>query len=91
MILKGSIFIVFLLFIYCLGVNIVKIYKIDILFLGLVVLFLFIIFISNFMILIYNLLNNNNIDLIILFIDVEGIIVIGNSLNVIILGLLFGI
>ena len=87
---KGSISIVSLLFIYCLGVNIAKIYKTDTLSSGLVALSSFIISISNSMTSTYNLSNNNNIDLTTLFTDVEGITVTGNSLNVTISGLLPG-
>lgn len=87
---KGSISIVSLLFIYCLGVNIAKIYKTDTLSSGLVALSSFIISISNSMTSTYNLSNNNNIDLTTLFTDVEGIKVTGNSLNVTISGLLPG-
>ncbi|NSR80848.1 PTS sugar transporter subunit IIC, partial [Enterococcus faecalis] len=82
--------IVSLLFIYCLGVNIAKIYKTDTLSSGLVALSSFIISISNSMTSTYNLSNNNNIDLTTLFTDVEGITVTGNSLNVTISGLLPG-
>ena len=90
LVFKGSISIVALLFIYCLGVNIAKIYKTDTLSSGLVALSSFIISISNSMTSTYNLSNNNNIDLTTLFTDVEGIKVTGNSLNVTISGLLPG-
>ena len=90
LVFKGSISIVALLFIYCLGVNIAKIYKTDTLSSGLVALSSFIISISNSMTSTYNLSNNNNIDLTTLFTDGEGITVTGNSLNVTISGLLPG-
>ena len=87
---KGSISIVALLFIYCLGVNIAKIYKTDTVSSGLVALSSFIISIGNSMTSTYNLSNNNNIDLTTLFTGVEGIKVTGSSLNVTISGLLPG-
>ncbi|TKL04753.1 PTS sugar transporter subunit IIC [Enterococcus sp. ARL09-542] len=90
LVFKGSISIVALLFIYCLGVNIAKIYKTDTLSSGLVALSSFIISIGNSMTSTYNLSNNNNIDLTTLFTGVEGITVTGNSLNVTISGLLPG-
>ena len=90
LVFKGSISIVALLFIYCLGVNIAKIYKTDTLSSGLVALSSFIISISNSMTSTYNLSNNNNIDLTTLFTGVEGIKVTGSSLNVTISGLLPG-
>ncbi len=90
LVFKGSISIVALLFIYCLGVNIAKIYKTDTLSSGLVALSSFIISIGNSMTSTYNLSNNNNIDLTTLFTGVEGIKVTGSSLNVTISGLLPG-
>ncbi len=87
---KGSISIVALLFIYCLGVNIAKIYKTDTVSSGLVALSSFIISIGNSMTSTYSLSNNNNIDLTTLFTGVEGIKVTGSSLNVTISGLLPG-
>ncbi|MDT0255700.1 PTS transporter subunit EIIC [Enterococcus faecium] len=89
LVFKGSISIVALLFIYCLGVNIAKIYKTDTLSSGLVALSSFIISIGNSMTSTYNL-SNNNIDLTTLFTGVEGIKVTGSSLNVTISGLLPG-
>ena len=90
LVFKGSISIVALLFIYCLGVNIAKIYKTDTLSSGLVALSSFIISIGNSMTSTYNLSNNDNIDLTTLFAGVEGIKVTGSSLNVTIQGLLPG-
>ncbi|OTO05299.1 PTS sugar transporter subunit IIC [Enterococcus sp. 5B3_DIV0040] len=90
LVFKGSISIVSLLFIYCLGVNIAKIYKTDTLSSGLVALSSFIISIGNSMTSTYNLSNNDNIDLTTLFTGVEGIKVTGSSLNVTISGLLPG-
>lgn len=90
LVFKGSISIVSLLFIYCLGVNIAKIYKTDTLSSGLVALSSFIISIGNSMTSTYNLSNNDNIDLATLFTGVEGIKVTGSSLNVTISGLLPG-
>lgn len=90
LVFKGSISIVALLFIYCLGVNIAKIYKTDTLSSGLVALSSFIICIGNSMTSTYNLSNNNNIDIATLFTGVEGIKVTGSSLNVTISGLLPG-
>ncbi|PUA26154.1 PTS sucrose transporter subunit IIBC, partial [Enterococcus faecalis] len=90
LVFKGSISIVALLFIYCLGVNIAKIYKTDTLSSGLVALSSFIISIGNSMTSTYNLSNNNNIDIATLFTGVEGIKVTGSSLNVTISGLLPG-
>lgn len=89
LVFKGSISIVALLFIYCLGVNIAKIYKTDTLSSGLVALSSFVISIGNSMTSTYNL-ENNNIDLSALFTGVEGIKVTGSSLNVTITGLLPG-
>ncbi len=86
---KGSISIVALLFVYCLGVNIAKIYKTDTLSSGLVALSSFIISIGNSITSTYNL-SNNKIDLTTLFTGVEGIKVKGSSLNVTISGLLPG-
>ncbi|OOG23456.1 PTS cellobiose transporter subunit IIC [Enterococcus casseliflavus] len=90
LVFKGSISIVSLLFIYCLGVNIAKIYKTDTLSSGLVALSSFIISIGNSMTSTYDLSNNDNIDLATLFTGVEGIKVTGSSLNVTISGLLPG-
>ncbi|WP_394898518.1 PTS sugar transporter subunit IIC [Enterococcus gallinarum] len=87
---KGSISIVALLFVYCLGVNIAKLYKTDTLSSGLVALSSFIISIGNSMTSTYNLSNNDNIDLTTLFTGIEGIKVTGSSLNVTISGLLPG-
>ncbi len=89
LVFKGSVSIVALLFIYCLGVNIAKIYKTDTLSSGLVALSSFIISIGNSMTSTYKL-SNNNIDLATLFTGVEGIKVTGSSLNVTISGLLPG-
>ncbi|WP_373193605.1 PTS sugar transporter subunit IIC [Enterococcus sp. RIT-PI-f] len=91
LVFKGSISIVALLFIYCLGVNIAKIYKTDTLSSGLVALSAFIISIGNSITSTYNLSNSDNIDLSTLFIGVEGIKITGNSLNVTISGLLPGV
>lgn len=90
LVFKGSISIVTLLFIYCLGVNIAKIYKTDTLSSGLVALSSFVISIGNSITSTYNLSNSDNIDLKTLFNGVEGIKVTDKSLNVTISGLLPG-
>ncbi|MBO1300172.1 MULTISPECIES: PTS sugar transporter subunit IIC [unclassified Enterococcus] len=90
LVFKGSISVVALLFIYCLGVNIAKIYNIDTLSSGLVALSAFIISIGNSMTSTYSLTNTGNADLSSLFKGIDGITVTGNNLNVTITGLLPG-
>lgn len=90
LIFKGSISIVALLFIYCLGVNIAKIYKTDTLSAGLVALASFVISLGNSMTSTYKLTNISQAKLGDLFKDSEGIRVIGNNLEVTIKGLLPG-
>lgn len=87
---KGSISIVALLFIYCLGVNIAKIYKVDTLSSGLVALSAFIISIGDSLTSTYSLKNSKNIELSTLFDGLDGIKVTGHDLNVTISGVLPG-
>lgn len=90
LVFKGSISIVALLFIYCLGVNIAKIYKVDTLSSGLVALSAFIISIGDSLTSTYSLKNSKNIELSTLFDGLDGIKVTGHDLNVTISGVLPG-
>ncbi|WP_304651732.1 PTS sugar transporter subunit IIC [uncultured Ligilactobacillus sp.] len=90
LVFKGSISIVALLFIYCLGVNIAKIYKVDTLSSGLVALSAFIISIGDSLTSTYSLKNSKNIELSALFDGLDGIKVTGHDLNVTISGVLPG-
>lgn len=90
LVFKGSISIVALLFIYCLGVNIAKIYKVDTLSSGLVALSAFIISIGDSLTSTYSLKNSKNIELSTLFDGLDGIKVTGHDLNVTISGVLSG-
>lgn len=87
---KGSISIVSLLFVFCLGVNIAKIYETDTLSSGLVATAAFVISIGNSMTTTLKLNNLGNIKLAELFKGVEGVSVSGHNLNVSITGLLPG-
>lgn len=90
LVFKGSISIVALLFIYCLGVNVAKIYKVDTLSSGLVALSAFIISIGDSLTSTYSLKNSKNIELSTLFDGLDGIKVTGHDLNVTISGVLPG-
>ncbi|MEY8718749.1 PTS transporter subunit EIIC [Ligilactobacillus murinus] len=90
LVFKGSISIVALLFIYCLGVNVAKIYKVDTLSAGLVALSAFIISIGDSITSTYSVKNSKRIDLSTLFSGLDGIKVTGHKLNVTISGVLPG-
>ena len=90
LVFKGSISIVALLFIYCLGVNVAKIYKVDTLSAGLVALSAFIISIGDSITSTYSVKNSKSIDLSTLFSGLDGIKVTGHKLNVTISGVLPG-
>ena len=90
LVFKGSISIVALLFIYCLGVNVAKIYKVDTLSAGLVALSACIISIGDSITSTYSVKNSKRIDLSTLFSGLDGIKVTGHKLNVTISGVLPG-
>lgn len=87
---KGSISIVSLLFIFCLGVNIAKIYDTDTLSSGLVAMSAFVISIGNSMTSTLKLTNLGDVKLADLFKGVQGVSVSGNNLSVNVTGLLPG-
>lgn len=87
---KGSISIVSLLFVYCLGVNIAKVYETDTTSSGLVALSAFVIAIGNSVTSRIDLAHLGEMKVAELFTGVDGISVDGSGLNVTISGLLPG-
>lgn len=89
LVFKGSISIVSLLFVYCLGVNVAKLYKTDTLSSGLVSLAAFVIAIGDSVTSSIDASGLKGVDLVTAFKD-SGVTVSGSSLNVTISGLLPG-